>query len=355
MKGKILIILSTVALLHIFVGALMLTNGCETADYDPMPPGAYVSAPTPGDPLPDNAVGTAGRTRTADPNVDIVLTHESDFVGPVSSSDSSAAVDTGKSEAVVKYKVQKGDTLSKIASMYGVTVAELASYNGISKTNFIKVGQVIEIPPGGRTTPRAATTSSSSAKSTSSKTVSTAAKSAVTPIPADGIYTVQKGDSFYKIGAKFGVKSADIAAYNNLTLEKPLQIGQKLNIPKPGASIPAAPAPVKNTTAPTGVKTNDLPKIDDLPDVAPVELSPAPAGDTGSSLLDAINDADTPAVSSSSTLIILQEYDLKVTETDMTLAEIAEVFGCELSELKKLNPQLPQTGKIRAGTPVKLP
>lgn len=46
------------------------------------------------------------------------------------------------------YTVKSGDTLSKIASMYGVSVEELASYNNISNSNIISVGQIIKIPKG---------------------------------------------------------------------------------------------------------------------------------------------------------------------------------------------------------------
>lgn len=45
--------------------------------------------------------------------------------------------------------VQKGDTLSKIASKYGTTYKALAAYNGIANPNVINVGQQIRIPSGG--------------------------------------------------------------------------------------------------------------------------------------------------------------------------------------------------------------
>ena len=44
------------------------------------------------------------------------------------------------------YTVKSGDTLSKIAADWGVTVAELAEYNGIPNPNIINVGQIIKIP-----------------------------------------------------------------------------------------------------------------------------------------------------------------------------------------------------------------
>lgn len=45
--------------------------------------------------------------------------------------------------------VQAGENLYRIGLRYGFTVAELAAYNGITNPNYIYVGQVILIPPGG--------------------------------------------------------------------------------------------------------------------------------------------------------------------------------------------------------------
>lgn len=52
---------------------------------------------------------------------------------------------TSNSNDIV-YTVVKGDTLSGIASKYGTTYQKLAEYNGISNPNLILVGQKIKIP-----------------------------------------------------------------------------------------------------------------------------------------------------------------------------------------------------------------
>lgn len=44
------------------------------------------------------------------------------------------------------YKVKQGDTLSQIAKQYGLSVAQLASNNGIQNPNLIQIGQSIQIP-----------------------------------------------------------------------------------------------------------------------------------------------------------------------------------------------------------------
>lgn len=44
------------------------------------------------------------------------------------------------------YTVQRGDTLSRIAQRYGVTVTSLAQVNNIYNVNLIYAGQVLKIP-----------------------------------------------------------------------------------------------------------------------------------------------------------------------------------------------------------------
>lgn len=96
------------------------------------------------------------------------------------------------------YKVKAGDTLSKIATVYGTTYQKLASYNGIVNPNIINVGQVIKIPASGVTT-----------------------------------YTVKKGDSLWAIAAEKlgnGARYNEIKTMNGLTSDT-IHAGQVLKIP----------------------------------------------------------------------------------------------------------------------------
>jgi LysM repeat protein len=49
-------------------------------------------------------------------------------------------------------------------------------------------------------------------------------------------YTVKSGDSFSKIGAKYGVSAAELAAFNKLSEKKAIKVGQSLRIP-PGGTV----------------------------------------------------------------------------------------------------------------------
>ena len=50
-----------------------------------------------------------------------------------------------KTTEIIKYKVKKGDTLSKIANQYNTTVDQITKDNKIKNPNFIKVGQELII------------------------------------------------------------------------------------------------------------------------------------------------------------------------------------------------------------------
>ncbi len=61
-------------------------------------------------------------------------------------SESVSGIDIHNQTRIKEYKVKGGDTLSKIAKEFGMSVKELAEFNGILNINLINVGQVIRIP-----------------------------------------------------------------------------------------------------------------------------------------------------------------------------------------------------------------
>ena len=64
-------------------------------------------------------------------------------------------------------------------------------------------------------------------------------------------YTVQKGDSFWKVARMYGVTQSELATCNNLSLKKPLHAGTVLLIPPGGEFIPADKRPkIKKRTTP---------------------------------------------------------------------------------------------------------
>ena len=90
------------------------------------------------------------------------------------------------------YIVKKGDTLYKIANMYGTTVDNLKALNNL-KSNNLSIGQKLIVPSKNK------------------------------------IYIVQKGDSLWSIARKYDTTVDSIKRNNNLSTNV-LQIGQKLKI-----------------------------------------------------------------------------------------------------------------------------
>lgn len=118
------------------------------------------------------------------------------------------------------YTVKSGDVLGSIAKRYGVTVANIKSWNGLYSDK-LSIGQKLKIYTHG------------SAPKTTTNTSSTPANTAPQKLdPAYEYYTVQQGDTPAKIAAKYnGVSASDIINLNGIDPSK-LRVGQKLKIRK---------------------------------------------------------------------------------------------------------------------------
>lgn len=100
----------------------------------------------------------------------------------------------------VNHTVRRGETLSRIARKYGTTVTAIAAANGIKNYHRLRVGQVLAIP-GAEYSP---------------------------PPENAGIHTVRKGETLSGIAAKYGVRTGDLAEWNDLGSRATLYPGQKL-------------------------------------------------------------------------------------------------------------------------------
>lgn len=100
------------------------------------------------------------------------------------------------------YTVVSGDTLSGIAQRYNTTYQTLASMNGISNPNLIRVGQVLKVP----------------------------AKGAASPVASAKTYTVKAGDTLAGIAAKFGTSWQRLQQLNAIPNANLIYPGQVLKI-----------------------------------------------------------------------------------------------------------------------------
>ncbi len=111
----------------------------------------------------------------------------------------------------ISYTVKRGDTLWSIARKYNVKVSTLASYNGISNLNRLKIGQRLRIPQGGK------------GYSAPPKKVSYL------------YYTVKRGDSLWSISRRFNVSLKTLMGLNGLSEKSILRIGKTIKIPYRGS------------------------------------------------------------------------------------------------------------------------
>ncbi len=144
-------------------------------------------------------------------------------------------------EAGATYVVQAGDSLSRIASRHGVTVAALSAANNITDPNRIRVGQKVVIP-GASAVEEPAPPRRQEQPQPGREERAPQPAAAVTPAPAPADpgftgaqepfpYTVRAGETFDSVARDFAVLKGDLLRLNNMSGEESLRPGQTLMIP----------------------------------------------------------------------------------------------------------------------------
>ncbi len=133
----------------------------------------------------------------------------------------------------VTHVVQPGETLRSIADSYGTSVEILIALNNIADVNTIYVGQVLNI------TPAAATEAAPTPTDTVPIEQSTEPPSVI-------IYTVQPGETLFRIATRYGINVNDLARANSISDPSFIYAGQQLVIPgfEPPHLALDLPAPV---------------------------------------------------------------------------------------------------------------
>ena len=164
---------------------------------------------------------------------------------------------------VSTYYVKRGDTLSQIATRYGVSLSKLMAANNIRNANSLRIGQAINIP-GSNSTTTAAPSSASSSSTTSSKKVVTVDRTNTAR------YTVKRDDSLWLISQRYNTTVAVLQALNNMGSTTRIVPGQVIQVPGTATSASSR----SNTAAPqvasnsTGEITYTIQKNDTLYEIA---------------------------------------------------------------------------------------
>lgn len=130
------------------------------------------------------------------------------------------------------HEVQKGDTLSKIASLYKISIDELKKWNGLNDDSVLKIGQKLYLH---------------------NPEIQEAIKPPIDK-PQEKIYIVKQGDTLSKIAKENNVNIKSIMELNNINENSRLQIGQKILLSKGNVS---------NKTDLSSMSEDDIPEKED--------------------------------------------------------------------------------------------
>lgn len=134
----------------------------------------------------------------------------------------------GQRITVISHQVARGETLSRIARQYGVSVEDIRLANRL-RSNFLRTGQRLVIPTA-MTRSRGSSATRAQAP-TRSATRATTARSGSRATTARRIHVVRAGETAWSISQKFGVTLNQLLSANGLTRRSTLRPGQRLRIP----------------------------------------------------------------------------------------------------------------------------
>ncbi|MCH7314287.1 LysM peptidoglycan-binding domain-containing protein [Acinetobacter sp. ANC 3882] len=233
------------------------------------------------------------------------------------------------------YVVQSGDSLNAIAAKYNLQLSYIADLNGLERTSGVRVGQRLKL------------TGDAPAKTTASTT--SKSREETTP----DIYTVKSGDTLGNITSRHNLQLDYVAGLNGLTRGSSVRIGQKLkltgDLPKAetakvenSRSTPKASAPSRNTEKYAVKAGESLNSIANRFGMSGRELA---------ELNDLKANASLQRGQSISVPKTVSEYKVKRGDT---LIGLASRYGLDTGALAEMNDLTPST-QLRIGDVIKVP
>lgn len=173
-------------------------------------------------------------------------------------------------EVPLNHTVAAIDTPQGIAALYGLSVAELQRLNGADALN-LRVGQVLKLRSYASASQGVFTSAETEQALTRNKTAPVSFPDAPAAAAAP-TYVVQKGDTMLKITRANNLKIQDLLAWNHMSADSVLRVGQTLVLGPAGAAPPTAPSVTATPVALSEPMAKSNVSFPDAPSAAPDDL-----------------------------------------------------------------------------------
>ncbi|QSE44883.1 LysM peptidoglycan-binding domain-containing protein [Acinetobacter johnsonii] len=304
------------------------------------------------------------------------------------------------------YTVRANDTLTGIADEFGLSLKQLADYNGLSVTSGVRVGQKLSLKETAqsRTKSNDEKNSSPTKVATQSYTVKrgeylkliadryalsnqeladltpglnagsnllvgqkinvplndvkslTTNSAKASPVKAEPqfkveSYKVQRGDTLYSIASQSKMSLSELADLNNLSTNSGLQVGQSIKIPA-GSTVPDTYT-VQSGDSLTAIASKYNLGMDYIADLNNMSRTAGLRAGQKLKLTGEVPTVETPKTVEKQTTASNNSTDIHVVKSGETLNSIARKYHLQLNYLAELN-NLSRTANVRVGQRLKI-
>ncbi|MES2766240.1 MAG: LysM peptidoglycan-binding domain-containing protein [Bacteroidota bacterium] len=296
-----------------------------------------------------------------------------------------AALSPTEKQPWITHTVRRGETLTAIASQYGISAREVASLNDLALNNKkLKQGKTLRVPNGGVPVENEAEKIMFGSTATKTATVAEADQpeeaEPVKPLinsKKQAVHVVRQGENLYAIAQRYGVRLTDLRNWNNIPYEEDaVHAGAKLIVAQGANAIPENIAQTevlktekaeKNQAA---VKTTTVKNVkhkvvrgETLAQIADdygVSMESIRASNkikkhggivAGQTLTIRTNSTEISAPKKSENLASQKSHKVKKGEN---LSTISALYGVEETDLKRWNTRAIKGNKVIAGSVLKI-
>ena len=230
-----------------------------------------------------------------------------------------------------QHRVRSGESLSTIATKYGLSMTQLAELNGLRRPYRINAGQVLALPtkPGQKPAVVAA----------APKPAEPVAKPATPPtgvVGTENRYVVRRGDTLSRIASKHGMTEDALMELNSIKNRNFVYEGQVLALASSARAAPPAEAevPVETVVPPTPAEPVSVAEASE-------PVSEREAEELGPTLVPGMQAANSADPS-----------DYTVHDDQIVLVQAAETLGHYAEWLDVRASQLRRINRMNMATPV---